>query len=61
MVSRNSIIIRDLLYAAIIVILLVFTKSTDLSVPVRVLLIAIGVASRVWQHVTYYKQTGKIY
>jgi len=61
MTSKMSLIIRDVLYAVIIVMLLIPTNPADLSMLVRVLLIVIAIAQRTWQHVVYYKQTGKIY
>jgi len=59
LVGKYTLIIRDVLYAIIIALLLF--AGTDLSTPVRVILIVLAVAQRVWQHVVYYKQVGKIY
>jgi len=61
MVTKTAMIFRDVLYAIVIVLLLLPTNPIDMSMPVRILLIAIAVAQRVWQHMTYYKVTGKIY
>jgi len=57
--GKYSLIIRDVLYAIIIGLLLI--PGTDLSWLVRTILIVLAIAQRVWQHVVYYKQTGKIY
>jgi len=59
--SKLSLIIRDVLYAIIIVLLLLPTNPTNLNIWLKILLIVIAVAQRTWQHVAYYKQTGRIY
>ena len=59
--SKLSLIIRDVLYAIIIVLLLLTTNPTNLNIWLKILLIVIAVAQRTWQHVAYYKQTGRIY
>jgi hypothetical protein len=57
--GRYSLIIRDVLYAIVIGLLLI--PGADLSWVVRIILIVVAIAQRVWQHVVYYKQVGKIY
>lgn len=57
--GRYSLIIRDVLYAIVIGLLLI--PGADLSWAVRIILIVVAIAQRVWQHVVYYKQVGKIY
>ena len=59
LVGKYSLIIRDILYAIVIGLLLI--PGTDLSWVVRIALIVLAIAQRVWQHVVYYKQVGKIY
>jgi len=59
--SKLSLIIRDVLYVIIIGLLLLPSNPTDLNIWVKIALIVIAVAQRTWQHVVYYKQTGKIY
>lgn len=61
MSTRNSLILRDVLYAVLIV--LVLMPGSDLAnlVWAKVCIVVFGVAQRIWQHVTYYKLTGKIY
>jgi hypothetical protein len=61
MATKYTIIFRDVLYAIIIALLLLPSNPTDMSALVKVILIVLAIAQRVWQHVTYYKQTGKIY
>ncbi len=59
--NKLSLIIRDALYVIIIGLLLLPSNPGDLPVWVKILLIVIAIAQRTWQHVVYYKQTGKIY
>ena len=54
-------IIRDVAYAILVVLLLLPVSPVPLSLTVRILVAALAIATRVWQHVNYYKQTGKIY
>ena len=61
MISRVSLIMRDVLYGALIVILFLPSSGLIINVWLKVFIIIIAVAQRVWQHVTYYKSTGKIY
>ncbi|TSJ44281.1 hypothetical protein FO440_08925 [Mucilaginibacter corticis] len=59
--TRTMMILRDVAYAILVVLLLLPVSPLPLSLTVRVLIAALAVATRVWQHITYYKQTGKIY
>jgi hypothetical protein len=59
--NKGNLILRDVLYAIIIGVLLIPTNPGDLSILVRVILIVLALAQRTWQHMVYYKQTGKIY
>jgi hypothetical protein len=54
-------IVRDVSYAILVVILLLPSNSFKLADPLRIILCVFAVGVRVWQHVNYYKQTGKIY
>ena len=54
-------IIRDVMYAILVVLLLMPVSPLPLSLTVRVGLSILAIATRVWQHVNYYKATGKIY
>ena len=57
--GRYSLIIRDVLYAIVIGVMLVF--GNDLPLVTRIVVVVLAIAQRVWQHVVYYKQVGKIY
>lgn len=57
-------IIRDVMYAVIIVALLLpgdLNPFPGINFAYKILLSVIGVSIRIWQHVNYYKATGKIY
>lgn len=61
MVTRNSLIFRDVLYAVLIAVILWPGLDSSMSFWAKVLVACCAVAQRVWQHVTYYRVTGKIY
>jgi hypothetical protein len=61
MISRLSLILRDVLYGALIIILFIPGSGLIINIWLKVVIIIVAVAQRVWQHVTYYKSTGKIY
>jgi len=49
------------MYAALVVILLLPSNPIGVSPTLKIILIVLAIGTRVWQHVNYYKQTGKIY
>lgn len=59
--SRTSLILRDIMYAVLIVTLLLPSNALGLSLLVKILVIVAAIGVRLWQHVNYYKETGKIY
>ncbi|RCH54593.1 hypothetical protein DJ568_12295 [Mucilaginibacter hurinus] len=59
--TRTSMIFRDILYALMITLLLVPGNVPGLPIWLKVLIIVMAVGMRVWQHVVYYRLTGKIY
>ncbi|MDB5005269.1 MAG: hypothetical protein JWQ34_3494 [Mucilaginibacter sp.] len=61
MTVRGMMILRDVLYAVLVVILLLPSNPIGVASTLRVVLIVLAIGTRVWQHVNYYKQTGKIY
>ena len=60
-VNRTIMIVRDISYAVLIVILLLPSNPLGISEVPRILICVFAVAVRVWQHIGYYRQTGKIY
>lgn len=57
-------IIRDVMYAAVIILILLpgdLNPFPGISFLYKILIAVIGVSIRIWQHVNYYKATGKIY
>jgi len=61
MISKGMMIFRDILYTILIVVLLLPSNPIGVNPVLKMLFIVIAVGSRIWQHVNYYKQTGKIY
>jgi len=61
MVTKASLIFRDIMYGILIVVLLLPSNPLRVTIIMKVLAVVFAIAVRVWQHVTYYKQTGKIY
>jgi|GEM_PF-1635869 hypothetical protein len=61
MTVRGMMILRDVMYAALVVILLLPSNPIGVSPTLKIILIVLAIGTRVWQHVNYYKQTGKIY
>ena len=61
MATKYKLILIDILYAVVIALLLIPSGPGDLSLLARVLIILLAVSTRVWQHITYYRQTGRIY
>jgi hypothetical protein len=59
--TTKAMIIRDILYAVMVVILLLPLSPVPLSLLIRAGIAVFFIAARVWQHVNYYKATGKIY
>ena len=59
--NRNAMISRDVLYLALIVLVLLPGNIVWMSDWVKGLVITLAITMRVWQHVAYYKLTGKIY
>ena len=60
MITRKSLIIRDVLYLVAVIILLM-PNNIMMSDWLKGLIITLVITMRIWQHVAYYKQTGKIY
>jgi len=54
-------IVRDVSYLILVVILLLPSNPLGIGNVARTLICVFAVAVRVWQHVSYYRQTGKIY
>ncbi|MCC8425297.1 hypothetical protein [Mucilaginibacter sp. UR6-11] len=61
MTPRTMMIIRDVMYTILVVLLLLPLSPVPLSLTVRILIAVLAIATRVWQHINYYKATGKIY
>jgi len=61
MVTKASLIFRDVMYAVLVVVLLLPSNPLNVTNIMRVLAVVFAIGVRIWQHVTYYKQTGKIY
>jgi len=64
MSAKTMMIIRDVTYTIVIVLLLLpgdLNAFPGISLAYKILIAILGVAIRVWQHVNYYKATGKIY
>jgi small basic protein len=61
MVTKTSLIFRDIMYAILIVVLLLPSNPLGVTLLLKVLAIVFAVGVRIWQHVNYYKETGKIY
>lgn len=61
MVTKGALIFRDITYIALVVIILLPTNPLGISVWIKIFIIIIAIAQRIWQHVSYYKVTGKIY
>jgi hypothetical protein len=61
MTVRGMMILRDVMYVVLVVILLLPSNPIGVGSTLRVVLIVLAIGTRVWQHVNYYKQTGKIY
>jgi uncharacterized membrane protein YqjE len=61
MTSKGMLIFRDVTYSILVILLLWPSNPLGITPLFKILLIAIAVGVRVWQHVNYYKQTGKIY
>jgi len=61
MVTKRMLIIRDVMYAVLVVIILLPANPLGVTPLFKILLIIIAVGTRLWQHVNYYKETGKIY
>ncbi|RYE16900.1 MAG: hypothetical protein EOP51_24945 [Sphingobacteriales bacterium] len=59
--TRNSMIFRDLLYIALVVMLVLPGNVMGMNDWMKGLIITIAITVRVWQHIAYYKLTGKIY
>jgi hypothetical protein len=61
MTTKGMLIFRDITYA--ILIILIWLPANPLVIPIigKALITIAAVGLRVWQHVNYYKQTGKIY
>ncbi|GAA4334114.1 hypothetical protein GCM10023149_41280 [Mucilaginibacter gynuensis] len=61
MLTKNSMIFRDCLYALLVAIILWPTSDLKMELWMKIVVVVIAVAQRIWQHVNYYKLTGKIY
>jgi sterol desaturase/sphingolipid hydroxylase (fatty acid hydroxylase superfamily) len=61
MISKTSLIFRDITYTALIIIVLLPSNPIGISNWVKVFIIVVAIVQRVWQHYNYYKATGKIY
>jgi hypothetical protein len=61
MTTKTMLIIRDVLYVIMVVILLLPANPLGLSLTIRIGISVLAIATRVWQHINYYKATGKIY
>ncbi|MFD2144825.1 hypothetical protein [Mucilaginibacter antarcticus] len=59
--SRTSMILRDVLYTAMAVMLIMPGSPLEMSISIRLIIAVLIIATRVWQHINYYKATGKIY
>ncbi|HTH82952.1 MAG TPA: hypothetical protein VL490_08445 [Mucilaginibacter sp.] len=59
--SKITMIVRDVSYLILVVILLLPSNPLGIGNVARTLICVFAVAVRVWQHVSYYRQTGKIY
>jgi hypothetical protein len=57
-------IIRDVAYVVLITLLLLpgnLNPFPGISLAYKVLIAVLAVSTRIWQHVNYYKATGKLY
>jgi len=61
MVSKTSLIFRDITYTILIIMVLLPSNPIGISDFIKVFIIVGAIAQRVWQHFNYYKATGKIY
>ena len=59
--NKTMLIVRDVMYAILIVIILLPSNPLGLTVLFKIIAVVFAVVVRIWQHVSYYKQTGKIY
>ncbi len=61
MTTKGIMIFRDVLYAIVVALLLLRSNPLGIAPLWKILFIGMAVGVRVWQHINYYKQTGKIY
>jgi hypothetical protein len=61
MTAKAWMILRDVMYTILVVLLLLPVSPVPLSFTVRILIAILAITTRVWQHINYYKATGKIY
>lgn len=62
--AKTMMIIRDVLYAIMIVLLLLpghLNPFPGINITYKILIAFLAFSTRIWQHVNYYKATGKIY
>ncbi|MDB4924320.1 hypothetical protein [Mucilaginibacter sp.] len=61
MITKGMLIFRDVMYAILIVVILLPVNPLGLAPLAKILVTVFAIGVRIWQHVNYYKQTGKIY
>lgn len=64
MTAKGWMILRDVTYAILVVLLLLpgdYNPFPGIELTYKIILVVLAVGVRVWQHVNYYKETGKIY
>jgi hypothetical protein len=64
MTAKGWMILRDVTYAILIVLLLLpgdLNPFPGIELTYKIIIAVLAAATRVWQHVNYYKATGKIY
>jgi len=64
MSAKTMMIIRDAAYAVLIVLLLLpgdLNPFPGINIVYKIIIAFLAFGTRIWQHVNYYKATGKIY
>jgi len=64
MSAKTMMIIRDVMYTVLIILLLLpgdLNPFPGINITYKILIAILALGTRVWQHVNYYKATGKIY
>lgn len=60
-ITKNSLIFRDVLYVVLLAIVFWPGSKVDMALWMKLIIVVLAIGTRVWQHVVYYKATGKIY